>query len=60
MKLKRIATAVFSAGLFVCEICSCKDSPSKNICFLKESSSIHVVESEFYSIAWDTPTCIEN
>lgn len=84
MKLKRIAAAVFSAGLFVCGICSCKDAPSKSICLLKESGSVHVADrvlyytpdssqkisrvelealanlSEFYSIAWNTPTCIEN
>lgn len=84
LRLKRIATAVFFAVVFIFGISSCKDSPSKSICLLKESGSIHVADrvlyytpdssqkisrielealanlSEFYSIAWNTPTCIEN
>lgn len=48
MKLKRIAIAVLSAGLFVCGIRSCKDAPSKSICLLKESGSVHVADRVLY------------
>lgn len=48
LKLKRIATAVFFAVVFICGISSCKDSPSKNILLLKESGSINVDKGVLY------------